>query len=454
MKKTGKKGFTIVELVIVIAVVAILAAVLIPTFVSVTKKANESNDVQAARNMNTFLAAAKVTDEVDSILDVYDIFEDSGYSVENYKPLYSGRHYYYDKQYNQIVYVNEADNTIIYPAEHKGETRGDHDWFSLSMSVAKTKKPADANYIVEGNKVTATVANTEEYAYVIQQYNEKGGNLDLTITKDIDLMGATCAIKEAKGTITIKGEGVKPVVIKNVTSNVLLDPDATHNASGIKADYYSGGIIAKISGGTVTIQNVVFENIHVKTPTAGQVGVVIGVINGTGINVKMDNVTVKNSSVIGHRDVGALVGGIQSGASKLTLANDITLDNVKVKTTGGRSALVVGKVNDGSKIIVSEGAKISNNNSVMSVYNDKNLEQKFAAGNDVPTQWNPAPATGEIYKIEGQDQFIYSYKGLKNGAKVYCAYGYKADALVLIGVKDAAWKAITDFNTLKTYFAA
>ena len=454
MRKPNKKGFTIVELVIVIAVVAILAAVLIPTFVSVTRKANESNDVQAARNMNTFLAAAKVTDEVDSILDVYDIFEDSGYSVENYKPLYSGRHYYYDKQYNQIVYVNEADNTIIYPAEHKGKTRGDHDWFSLSMSVAKTKEPATGNYTNASGTITAKVANTEEYAYVIEQYNNKGGNLDLTITGNIDLMGATCAIKEAKGTITIKGEGANPVVIKNVTSNVLLDSDATHNASGIKADYYSGGIIAKISGGTVTIQNVVFENIHVKTPTAGQVGVVIGVINGAGINVVMDNVKVKNCSVIGHRDVGALVGGIQSGASKLTLTNDITLDNVKVKTTGGRSALVVGKVNDGSKIIVSEGAKISNNNSVMSVYNDKSLEQKFAAGENIPSEWNPAPATGEIYRIEGQDQFIYSYKGLKNGAKEYCAYGYKADALVLIGVKDAAWKAITDFNTLKTYFAA
>ena len=198
MRKPNKKGFTIVELVIVIAVVAILAAVLIPTFVSVTKKANESNDVQAARNMNTFLAAAKVTDGVDSILDVYDIFEDSGYSVENYKPLYSGRHYYYDKQYNQIVYVNETDGKILYPAEHKGETRGDHDWFSLSMSAAKTKEPT-GNYTNEGGKITAKVANTEEYAYVIEQYNNKGGNLDLTITGNVDLMGETCAIKEQRG---------------------------------------------------------------------------------------------------------------------------------------------------------------------------------------------------------------------------------------------------------------
>ena len=49
MKKSNKKGFTIVELVIVIAVIAILAAVLIPTFASVTNRAKESKAMQQAR---------------------------------------------------------------------------------------------------------------------------------------------------------------------------------------------------------------------------------------------------------------------------------------------------------------------------------------------------------------------------------------------------------------------
>ncbi len=53
MKKLNKKGFTIVELVIVIAVIAILSAVLIPTFSSIIKKANKSNADQAAKNAST-----------------------------------------------------------------------------------------------------------------------------------------------------------------------------------------------------------------------------------------------------------------------------------------------------------------------------------------------------------------------------------------------------------------
>ena len=58
MKKNTRKGFTITELVIVIAVIAILAAVLIPTFSSIIKKANNSAILQEAKNMYTNYVSA------------------------------------------------------------------------------------------------------------------------------------------------------------------------------------------------------------------------------------------------------------------------------------------------------------------------------------------------------------------------------------------------------------
>ena len=62
MLKNIKKGFTIVELVIVIAVIAILAGVLIPTFSSITKNAKESAALQQARNaMEATLALTGAT---------------------------------------------------------------------------------------------------------------------------------------------------------------------------------------------------------------------------------------------------------------------------------------------------------------------------------------------------------------------------------------------------------
>ena len=63
MRNTNtRKGFTTVELVIVIAVIAILATVLIPTFSNMIESANLSVDKQNVRNMNICLATYSITD--------------------------------------------------------------------------------------------------------------------------------------------------------------------------------------------------------------------------------------------------------------------------------------------------------------------------------------------------------------------------------------------------------
>ena len=57
MKRNNKKGFTIVELVIVIAVIAILSAVLIPTFGGIVDKAQASKAQQEVKNIHTLYIA-------------------------------------------------------------------------------------------------------------------------------------------------------------------------------------------------------------------------------------------------------------------------------------------------------------------------------------------------------------------------------------------------------------
>ena len=65
-KKTKKQAFTIVELVIVIAVIAILAAILIPTYSNLVKKANEATALVDAKNLITEMLADILSGDKDA----------------------------------------------------------------------------------------------------------------------------------------------------------------------------------------------------------------------------------------------------------------------------------------------------------------------------------------------------------------------------------------------------
>ena len=65
--KKNKKGFTLVELVIVIAVIAILSAVLLPTFSGIINKARQSSASQTARAVFTDFSAVHCPGDMDKL---------------------------------------------------------------------------------------------------------------------------------------------------------------------------------------------------------------------------------------------------------------------------------------------------------------------------------------------------------------------------------------------------
>ncbi|MDY3862720.1 MAG: hypothetical protein SOZ51_01310, partial [Eubacteriales bacterium] len=354
------------------------------------------------------------------------------YNVDSYSPLYSGRHFYYDKQYNQILYVETKTNKVLFPEERKNEdivTLRDtksHDLFSLSMEVPTLK---EVNVTEKGNEMLATVSDAGEFAFVVDKYNKSssGSSLNLKITKSIDMMGAQCLIEKAKGAITITGED--GVVLKNLTSNIF-GYTGNGNAQKVDAKYASGAIIGDATGVKVEIKNLVFENINVKNVEVGSAAILVGKCGSLDI----DKVTIKNSSVIGHRGVGALVGQCVSA----TLGT-ITLENVNVQTVGGRSALLIGQLSGKTDATVTSpqsltvtSANITLKNSKLSIYENAASEQKFATGipTVMPSGWNETAWNKEKYTINGQDQFICSVKVVSS--KTYSVYGYKADALILV----------------------
>ena len=110
---TKRRGFTIVELVIVIAVIGILSAVLIPTFTSIIKKANVSADVVTVKNMNTVLKANETLyGKPTTYSEMLEVAEAGGYKIENLTPSTNNYEILWDRASNTLYLYDDEGNLV------------------------------------------------------------------------------------------------------------------------------------------------------------------------------------------------------------------------------------------------------------------------------------------------------------------------------------------------------
>ena len=115
MLKLNKKGFTVVELVIVIAVVAILAAVLIPTFINLMQTAHESADIQLVTNLNKIMAMQEALDGKNATMqDALDDAFANGYDISKISPTSKGNDMVWDQTADRFALVNAAEKKLIF----------------------------------------------------------------------------------------------------------------------------------------------------------------------------------------------------------------------------------------------------------------------------------------------------------------------------------------------------
>ena len=371
MKNSNKKGFTIVELVIVIAVIAILAAVLIPTFSGLVKKANLSSDKQAVRNMNMALAADEAKNgKPANLTQAHAVLSEAGYR-DKLTPVTAGCDFVWNKTYNIIMLVEVVENAdettvqkwkLIYPEddaeaknvaslENFSETYTLSDYDEAMSKVvndaikdAKDNKKGvleiaddNADGITFSNIVTAAAKNGESFEGVTIKLPAPKSENDI-ITVDITAAGGR--INDFKGTIDGNGATVK---VKGILA--MHDTSKADNASGyLYADYeedIGGKKITKQKVGTAFINylgtGAVVKNLNIKYEQENEdrtkddpnnVYTYFGGIVGC-----LDGGTIDNCEVSGYikqyNRVGGIVGTALSGTIKNCKATDLTIECIE-----------------------------------------------------------------------------------------------------------------------------
>ena len=140
MKRTNKKGFTIVELVIVIAVIAILAAVLIPNISRLVKKAQISSDLSLVKNLNMALSIDSATMDYPTAYDAFEAVKENGYDLTKIEAKADKNKILYDSENKCFAYLN-GSNVEYYPDSRKSKDMpAKHNLWAICTSAEEAEK--------------------------------------------------------------------------------------------------------------------------------------------------------------------------------------------------------------------------------------------------------------------------------------------------------------------------
>ena len=311
IKRNNKKGFTIVELVIVIAVIAILAAVLIPTFSGIIRKANISADTQLVKNMNTALAADEaINGKPDDFNDVIAIVRDAGYVLSAFNPTTEGCYVAWDKANNQLLLIDGKDDKFDVIYSVKDPSASENWYFAVDSEEAKQALKGHYGDTVKIEMAITTVKGLNDMLAT-------GGTQEVYIDESLVLDAENIlALNNAEAVTTIN-LGSAQLNTNGLLENII---PVQINAGTVTIN---GGVIG--GGGTYIDE----DGKRVNTPLQADEGSTL-TINGTEFNVAASgyvtffgNATVNNAT-INSEGIGVYCGG----------NGNVVLENVTINAAG------------------------------------------------------------------------------------------------------------------------
>ncbi len=343
MNRNSKKGFTIVELIIVIAVIAVLAAVLIPTFSNLIQKANEAKDTALVSNLNK--AVAMDTSKNETVYDVLTTVRDNaGYDVGKINAAATNNEILWDSANNCFVYSVNGEIKYI-PDSKTKDVAGDYDYWKLSSNQEDVKANKYSIYWTGAalSEITATTgfdAGEAEIGKIIYQREDNATAQTVTIRTN----GGELEVSAKPDTVYHYDVASKVVVTKVHNASYHENGTVVGNLE-VKEGHVELGAKADVS--TVIVAPTTANAAKVTVTTGATVGVVAATTDegktylDTATTVPSDK---KAETKLDESVLSQFAGGIGTEASPYLIANLKQLRNLN--TLGVSSAVYVKQVAD------------------------------------------------------------------------------------------------------------
>lgn len=370
----------------VIAVIAILAAVLIPTFAGLIKKAQISNDQTLVRNLNTSLAISSEGGAGKSTM--YETLEDmreQGYNVDKLTPTHNKNDIVWDSVRNQFVLVMEnneyytgtnfddysnVDKTTLWKVYKEMPTESEYSIYLANESYSKSVTVNGVGFDAGNNsKITVisyknTTGNANDHAVI-----RTNAGTELTVNAQSDAVSHYGVAKQvnvdavANNSYHEYGE-VTTVVVK--TGRVVVEEKAT---------------VTMVIANTTNVADV-----KVEVPSEE-----VKVYAPEGVEISSPNNTVKSSDVLVEEEIKNATTGANNFAGGFgTAANPYLIatkeDAMNIKLNGGYFKLV-------NNIIVNNEIYMSGKSYIVDL-NGHSITLKYDEG--------ITPNNGGVFNISGK----------------------------------------------------
>lgn len=380
MNRNMKKAFTITELVIVIAVVAILAAVLIPTFSNVIEKANQSNDTVLVRSLNEELVSIEITEgKPQTMHDALTAIAERGYSVEKLTPRSSGD-ILWEQTSNRFALV-DSEGTFVLKDDATTAELG-YTYWKITSDLQKVSTGKYSYYLADEVDESALTA-----ALSVSTGIDVGNNSNISINYANNEASATAQnviFRTNGGSLAV--EGSKDTVSHYGTANSV---EITAVAGNSYHEY--GTILGNISlaQGRVVLEDKSEVSSVVVTATSLD-NVAIEDKSGNNTTVAATNETVAGQlatsdkisgttnvqeTVANEQEMSLFAGGIGTEASPYLIDNEIQLLSLSDESIEGEKHFALTK-----SIVLCNTLRLENENALFLNLNGYTITLSYKNG--------------------------------------------------------------------------